>query len=103
MLGRGQLAAMKPGALVINVGRGPLLDTGALVDALNAGRLGGAGLDVFDTEPLPPDAAILRCDNVVLTPHVADVTPEGMELLNQGAVENVLAYLSGSPMNVVTD
>ena len=102
MLGREQIAAMKRGALVVNVGRGPLLDSTALVDALNEGRLGGAGLDVFDAEPLPPDAAILRCDNVVLTPHVADVTPEGMEMLNQGAVENVLAYLNGSPMNVVT-
>jgi D-3-phosphoglycerate dehydrogenase len=103
MLGREQIAAMKPGALVVNVGRGALLDSAALVDALNDGRLGGAGLDVFDAEPLPPDAPILRCDNVVLTPHVADVTPEGMEMLNQGAVENVLAYLSGNPINLVTN
>ncbi len=102
MLGREQIAAMKPGALVVNVGRGPLLDSGALVDALNDGRLGGAGLDVFESEPLPPDDPILSCDRVVLTPHVADVTPEGMEMLNEGAVENVLAFLDGNPINMVT-
>ncbi len=102
MLGRKQIAAMKPGALVVNVGRGPLLDSGALVEALNDGHLGGAGLDVYDVEPLPPDDPILGCDRVVLTPHVADVTPEGMEMLNEGAVENVLAYLDGTPINVVT-
>ena len=51
---------------------------------------------------MPPDDPILGCDRVVLTPHVADVTPEGMEMLNEGAVENVLAYLDGTPINVVT-
>lgn len=102
ILGRAEIAAMRPGSMVVNVGRGGLLDTTALVDALDSGHLGGAGLDVFDTEPLPPDDPILNCQQVVLTPHVADATPEGLQMLNQGAVENVLAFLEGSPINVVT-
>ena len=66
------------------------------------GRLGGAGLDVFDREPLPPDHPLLACEQVVLTPHNADQTPEGMDLLNAGVVDNVIAFLEGRPQNVVT-
>jgi len=102
MIGRRELGLMKPGALFINAARGALVDTAALVEALQSGHLGGAGLDVFDIEPLPPDHPILRCQQVVLTPHHADQTPEGIELLNEGAVENVLAFLDGRPRNVVT-
>ena len=72
------------------------MDTDALVAALHAGRLGGAGLDVFDTEPLPPGHPILACEQVVLTPHNADQTPEGMDLLNAGVVDNVIAFLEGT-------
>lgn len=96
-----ELALMKPGALLVNTARGPVVDTGALVEALRAGRLGGAALDVFDTEPLPPDHPILTCEQVVLTAHNADQTPEGMELLNAGVVDNVIAFLEGRPQNVV--
>ena len=81
---------------------GELICSDALVDALNSGHLAGAGLDVFDTEPLPPDHPILACEQVVLTPHAADQTPEGVELLNEGAVNNVLAFLDGHPKNMVT-
>ena len=102
MLGSREFALMKEGALFVNSGRGELVDTAALVDALNSGRLAGAGLDVFDAEPLPPDHPILSCEQVVLTPHMADQTPEGIELLNEGAVDNVLAFLEGHPQNVVT-
>ena len=102
MIGRRELALMKEGALLVNGGRGELVDTLALVDALNSGRLAGAALDVYDVEPLPPDHPILTCRQVVLTPHMADQTPEGMELLNEGVVSNVLAYLEGRPQNVVT-
>jgi D-3-phosphoglycerate dehydrogenase len=101
MIGRRELELMKPGALVINTSRGAVVDSTALVAALESGHLGGAGLDVFEIEPLPADHPILRCQQVVLTPHAADQTPEGVELLNQGAVENVLAYLDGRPRNVV--
>ncbi|MDE0233285.1 MAG: hypothetical protein OXI56_09010 [bacterium] len=80
---------------------GALVEKDALVRALHSGRLGGAGLDVYDTEPLPVDDPILSCEQVVLTPHMADQTPEGTELLNEGAVDNVIAFLEGSPRNIV--
>lgn len=101
LIGAREIGLMKPGALLINAARGGLVDTAALVAALNAGHLGGAGLDVYDEEPLPPDHPLLRCEQVVLTPHHADQTPEGVDLLNQGAVDNVLAFLAGQPRNVV--
>lgn len=101
MLGRRELAMMKPGALLVNVARGDLVDTAALVESLVSGHLMGAALDVFDKEPLPPDHPILRCEQVVLTPHIADMTPEGVELLNEGVVDNVIAFLEGRPQNVV--
>jgi predicted dehydrogenase len=73
----------------------------ALVEALQSDHLGAAALDVYDREPLPPDHPILQCERVVLTPHSADQTPEGIELLNLGAVDNVLAWLDGQPQHVV--
>jgi phosphoglycerate dehydrogenase-like enzyme len=102
MIGARELALMKPGAILVNAGRGPLVDEAALVAALDSGHLGGAGLDVFTQEPLPPDAPILRCKQVVLTPHNADSTPEGLHFLNEGAVDNAIAFLEGRPQNVVT-
>jgi len=102
LLGRRELALMKPGALLVNTARGAVVDTDALVEALHAGALGGAALDVFDTEPLPTGHPLLACEQVVLTPHNADQTPEGMDLLNAGVVDNVIAYLEGRPENVVT-
>ncbi len=101
MIGEREIGLMKPGALLVNGGRGALVETEALVRALQSGHLGGAGLDVYDTEPLPADDPILSCEQVVLTPHMADQTPEGMELLNQGAVDNVIAFLEGRPRNIV--
>ncbi|MEK6239300.1 MAG: hydroxyacid dehydrogenase [Planctomycetales bacterium] len=102
LIGARELSLMKPGAMLINTARGPVVDTDALVESLNSGRLTGAGLDVFDQEPLPPDHPILSCEQVVLTPHNADQTPEGIDLVNQGAVDAVLAFLAGSPRNMVT-
>lgn len=101
LLGARELGLMKPGAILVNTARGPVVDTDALVAALHGGRLGGAGLDVFDTEPLPAGHPILACEQVVLTPHNADQTPEGMDLLNAGVVDNVIAFLEGRPQNVV--
>ncbi len=101
MLGERELALMKPGALLVNVARGPIVDEIALMNALNSGHLGGAALDVFEEEPLPEDHPILYCEQVILTPHIADMTPEGLDLLNQGVVENTLAFLEGKPQNVV--
>ena len=102
MIGSKELARMKLNSILVNGGRGDLVDTSALVEALNSGHLAGAALDVFDKEPLPADHPILSCEQVVLTPHAADQTPEGMELLNEGAVDNVIAFLEGRPQNVVT-
>ena len=101
LLGPREFALMKPGALLVNTARGAIVDTSALVGALQSGRLGGAGIDVFDVEPLPADHPLLACEQVVLTPHVADQNPEGMEMLNSGAVDNVQAFLEGRPRNVV--
>ena len=100
MLGSREFGLMKPGAIFVNGGRGELVNTDALVEALNSGHLAGAGLDVFDQEPLPPDHPILSCEQVALTPHIADQTPEGVESLNEGCVTNVIAYLEGRPQNV---
>src|SRR5581483_9036231 len=96
-----ELRLMKRGAILVNTGRGPLVDEAALIEALESGHLAGAGLDVYTQEPLPADAPILRCEQVVLTPHNADSTPEGLDFLNQGAVENAIAFLEGTPQNVV--
>ena len=102
LIGKRELGLMKPGAILLNGARGAVVDTGALVDALNTGHLGGVGIDVYDQEPVPPDYPLLACEQVVLTPHCADMTPEGVDLLNSGAVENVIAYLEGKPQNRVT-
>ena len=102
MIGKREFELMKSNTLLVNVARGPIIDTAALVDALNSGHLGGAGIDVFDEEPPPADHPLLACEQVVLTPHCADMTPEGVDLLNEGAVDNVIAFLQGQPQNVVT-
>lgn len=101
LIGKEQLAQMRPGALLLNGARGDVVDLEALVAALRSGHLGGAALDVYPVEPLPADHPILSCDQVVLTPHAADQTPEGVELLNEGAVDNVIAFLEGKPQNNV--
>ena len=103
LIGEREIGLMKPGSLLLNTARGPIVDRGAMVRALQSGHLGGAGLDVFDAEPLPADDPILRCQQVVLTPHSADGTPEGIDLLNRGAVDNAIAFFEGKPRNVVTE
>jgi len=102
LIGTRQLQMMKKGAILLNGARGAVLDTAALVEALHSGHLGGAGIDVYEQEPVPPDHPLLSCEQVVLTPHCADMTPEGVDLLNSGAVENVIAYLEGKPIHRVT-
>lgn len=101
LIGARELALMKPGALLVNTSRGAVVETAALAEALRSGRLAGAGIDVFDVEPVPPNHPLLECPTAVLTPHVADQNPEGMDILNAGVVENVLAFLQGQPRNVV--
>lgn len=86
---------MKPEAVLINVSRGAVIDEAALIGALRAGRLRGAGLDVFEREPLPPDHPLLGLDNVVLTPHVAAMTTETSRRRAAAAVENVVRVAAG--------
>jgi D-3-phosphoglycerate dehydrogenase len=101
LIGAEQLRRMKRGAMLVNTARGPIVDSTALVEALNSGHLGGAGIDVFDEEPIPAGHPLLACQQVVLTPHNADQTPEGVELLNAGVADNVIAFLQGRPRNRV--
>lgn len=102
LLDAATLATMKPGAIVINVSRGPVIDTAALLAALHAGRLGGAALDVHDRQPLTPDEPVFDAPNLLLTPHVAGVTATSLHAMSQGAVDSTLALLRGErPSNVV--
>ena len=101
MIGKRELELMKPNALLINVARGDIVNTDALIETLNSGHLGGAAIDVYDEEPPPADHPLLACEQVILSPHCADMTPEGVDLLNEGVVDNVIAFLEGKPQNVV--
>lgn len=102
LIGQRELGLMKPNCLLVNTARGPVVDTAALIAALNSGHLGGVGQDVFDAEPLPPNDPLLSCEHAVFTPHTADQNDEGRDLLNSGAVDNVLAFIAGRPQNVVS-
>lgn len=101
LIGEHELSIMKPNALIVNVARGQVIDVDALIQSLNNGDIGGAGIDVYDQEPLPKNHPLLTCKQVILTPHCADMTPEGVDLLNEGAVDNIIAFIKGSPINVV--
>jgi len=101
LIGAPELDKMKSQALLLNGARGGVLDLDALAAALQSGAIGGAGLDVFQEEPFVSEHPIKACENVVFTPHAADQTPEGKELLNAGAVDNIIAFLEGSPRNNV--
>jgi len=101
-IGERQFPMMKPSAIFINTARGGLVDEQALIAALSAQSIAGAGLDVFDTEPLPQGHPLTRLDNVVLTPHAAGIAPEVLEAGLALAVENVWNYLNGTPTNVVS-
>ncbi|MDI3308433.1 MAG: D-2-hydroxyacid dehydrogenase family protein [Acetobacteraceae bacterium] len=98
IIGAGDLAQMKRSAVIVNTSRGPLIDQDALIAALKEGGIAGAGLDVYDEEPLPPGHPILSAPNTVLTPHLGYVTEENYRAYFQGAVEAVLGYLAGNPV-----
>ncbi|TVY09414.1 D-2-hydroxyacid dehydrogenase [Paenibacillus cremeus] len=96
-----RIARMKPSALLINTSRGALIHEQDLADALNAGRLAGAALDVLSVEPPTPDNPLLTARNCVITPHIAWATKEARSRLMATAVDNARAFLSGQPVNVV--
>ena len=96
-----RLAWMKPSAFLVNTGRGPLVDEQALADALNAGKIAGAGLDVLANEPPPASNPLLTARNCVITPHFGWATRAARIRLMQTAVANVRAFLNGKPQNVV--
>ena len=97
MIGESELAKMKPTAFLINTSRGPVVNEGALIAALQAGRLAGAGLDVFETEPIDPENPLLKMENVVLLPHVGSATEATRQAMVDLAGDNVLAVLQGKP------
>jgi D-3-phosphoglycerate dehydrogenase len=93
LLNRQTLGWLKPGAILINTARGPVVDQAALVEALREGRLAGAGLDVFEEEPLPPDSPLRRMDNVLLAPHNANSSPAAWERVHRNTLRNLFAGL----------
>ena len=93
LVNRERLATMKPGAAIVNVSRGPVVDEEALVEALAAKRIRGAALDVFEEQPLRGDHPLLALDNVVLTPHAAGITAESMTNMSRGAAEEAVRLL----------
>ena len=94
---------MKPDACFINIGRGMIVDLADLTEALQAGEIGGAGLDVFETEPLPPDHPLWKMDNVILTPHVAAATPRIAERHLALLLDNVRRFAGGRPLRNLVD
>jgi glycerate dehydrogenase len=102
LVSREHLAMMKTTAFLINTARGAVVDEAALAQALNEGRLAGAGVDVFTQEPPAPDHPLLGAKNCVLTPHVAWATREARERLIETVAENLQRYMEGEPQNVVS-
>lgn len=101
LIGASELAAMKRSAYLINTSRGPLVDETALVAALESGAIAGAGLDVFDREPLPSDHPLRRLRNALVTPHIGVATHRNYGLFYNQAAENIAAYLGGKPIRVL--
>jgi phosphoglycerate dehydrogenase-like enzyme len=101
LLGARELALLRPTAYLINTSRGPIVDEHALIATLRAGAIAGAGLDVFDEEPLPHDHALRRLPNTVITPHLGYVTEETYRVFYPQALEDVRGFLAGTPVRVL--
>jgi len=102
-IGRNELSLMKPTAFLVNTSRGPLVDEDALIEALENGSIAGAGLDVFNVEPLPAKHRLRSLPNVVLSPHMGYVTQQTYRDYFGGYVEGIASYLQGSPIRVLTE
>jgi len=98
LIGARELARMKPTAYLVNTSRGPIVDEAALVTAVRQGTIAGAGLDVYDEEPLPLDHPLRNLPNTVITPHLGYVTEEGYRIFYGQALEDVKAWLAGQPV-----
>ena len=103
LLNRDSLAKLKRGAILINVGRGDLVDVSALTAALQNGQLSGAALDVFDPEPIPADHPVLKMPNVLLTPHIASASPAAVHKLRTTAAELALRAVRGQPLRTIVN
>lgn len=101
LIGDAAFSVMKPSAYLVNTSRGPIVDEDALAEVLHAGRIAGAALDVYDQEPLPRDHRLRHLPNLLLTPHIGYVTEETYRVFYGDMVENILAYLAGSPVRVL--
>jgi len=102
LITKDDLDLLKPTAHIVNTSRGPIIDEKALVDALSSGKLAGAALDVFDTEPLPKDHPLRSAPRTLLTPHIGYVTNDTYKVFYRDAVEDIAAYLAGHPLRVLT-
>lgn len=101
LIGANELAMMKPTAFLVNTSRGPIVNEAALIDALRNRTIAGAGLDVYDTEPLPVDHPFRTLDNTLLSPHTGYVTQESIGAMYRNAVEDLVAFANGSTINVI--
>jgi len=99
-LGAREFALMKPTACLVNTARAGLVESEALLDALRSGRIAGAGLDVFDQEPLPDQHPLRRLDNAILTPHLGYTVEETLRVFYAGTVDNLMAFMDGQPKNL---
>lgn len=102
LIGAPELSLMKRTAFIINTSRGPIIDEAALITALQDGTIAGAGLDVFDTEPLPQDHPLRKLPNVILTPHLGYVTQDGYRKFYGGTVDAIRAWFDGNPVRVIS-
>ncbi len=102
IVGAKEIGLMKPSAFLINTSRGPIIDEAALLAALRDKKIGGAGLDVFDVEPLPLDHPLRKMDNVVITPHLGYVSEQNYRGYFAGVAEDIRAFLDGKPVRMMT-
>lgn len=102
LIGSRELGLMKRSAFLVNTSRGPIVDTSALVEALESGSIAGAAVDVFDTEPLPPDHPLRSTPRSLVTPHLGYVTREGYQVFYGDVVEDIVAFLDGQPLRMLT-